>query len=365
MRAIIYPFSSETVYFIRNKKMIKDYEVVGAVAPNGWGFKNKDAGYADGGQDTNIRIKDNFEDIEFDVAFLVDSKLDLEFDYMYSQIEKITKKNKEIINLRRFKDEELKKIEELCKKTNTTFKNLLGKKYKLPDVPSLIDISIPVIFVAGLADRTHKFDIQLALRENIMKKGYRVSQVGTKNGCELFGFHSFPEFMFDNTIEQEERIKMFNLFVKSIEVIEKPDVIIIGVPRSLMPVCKKIPDGFGCMGYMVSNAVKPDAAIVSLMYNHYKKENIQEIQNVCKYRFGFEVDCFNIANNQLDHQDSSFFLNKLYTVIDHKYIDEQIKKEYSKYQVPFFNVHNEEDKEKMADYLIDVLAGEEFIEDVL
>lgn len=364
-KAFIYPYDSESTHFFRFNEMNKMYDVVGGVSPNGWGLRGKDVGSADAGHALNIKVKDKIEDTdEFDTLFLVDSKIELDFEkYIFPKLKQVVKTKKEIVNMRELTDEQIKQIIDLCKANNVGFKNILEKHYNLHEIKIIYDITVPVVFVAGISDRTNKFDIQLSLRKEFENMGYKVSQIGTKNHCELFGFHSFPSFMFENGTSNIEKIKKFNSFVKGIEVIEKPHVIIIGIPRSLAPMCKELPDDFGCTGFMVSRAVKPDAAIVSMMYNNYKADYFEEIQNLCKYRFDFEVDCFNIANNQIDYQDSKFFLNKLYTVIDSDYIDEKIK--HYKATKPIYNVQNKEDRIKMASYLIDVLAGEEFIEDVL
>jgi peptide maturation system protein (TIGR04066 family) len=126
-----------------------------------------------------------------------------------------------------------------------------------------LDIDTPVIFVLGTGERTNKFEIQLALRENMMKMGYKASQVGTREYCELLGFHSFPRFMFGNGISEISKIASFNRFIKSLERDECPDVIIIGVPRGIMPFNNRLPNGYGILAYEVSQAVTPDSTVYS------------------------------------------------------------------------------------------------------
>lgn len=61
---------------------------------------------------------------------------------------------------------------------------------------------IPVVFIAGITPYTEKFHVQLALRKHLLDDGYKVSQIGSKAFCNLFGFHAYPAFMnesMDNT----------------------------------------------------------------------------------------------------------------------------------------------------------------------
>ena len=91
-----------------------------------------------------------------------------------------------------------------------------------------------MVFVASVIENTNKFDVQLGLRKFLQEEGYKVSQIGTKEYCELFGFHAIPEFMYANQLSEADKIVWFNRICKSIELQEKPDIFIIGVPGATM-----------------------------------------------------------------------------------------------------------------------------------
>jgi hypothetical protein len=50
---------------------------------------------------------------------------------------------------------------------------------------------------------------------------------------------------------------------------------------------------------MISQAVIPDFSVVSVYYEDYETKYFDMLSKSIRYKLGFEVDCFNIANNQL------------------------------------------------------------------
>lgn len=168
------------------------------------------------------------------------------------------------------------------------------------------EINVPVISVMGIGYHVSKFDVQLYLRKYFLKHGYRVAQIGSKKISALFGFYSVPDFMFHSQYSNADKIFRFNEFVKKIEVLEKPDVIIIGVPEPILPLNKKHPFSFGICAYEMLNAVDTDYNILMLMNGDYSEEFESEMRNVCKYRYNVELDDFVVS-------DFTIISNSLYS----------------------------------------------------
>ncbi len=182
---------------------------------------------------------------------------------------------------------------------------------------SILKIPVPVIMVLGLGDQCNKFEIQLGLRDYFIKNGYKVSQIGTKVYSQLFGFNSLPDFLYHN-IKTEEKIVKFNRYVKRMVQIENPDVVIIGVPDSIMKYNDRETNNFGIIPFIITNAVMPDIGILSIYQNGYSKEYFNELQNYCKYRYNCILDYINIANTRQVYDNrnkfSYFTLNKDYVL---------------------------------------------------
>ncbi|MNJ51047.1 hypothetical protein D3C77_463400 [compost metagenome] len=217
-------------------------------------------------------------------------------------------------------------------------------------------IDTPVVFVLGMSERCHKLELQLTLREQMVNAGYKVSQVGSRSYCEMFGFHSMPEYMFTHHYPEHKKVVMFNHFIKAIELKEKPDLIVIGVPGGLFPFNDEFTNKFGLLAYEISRAVHPDTALLSVLYEDYKTEYYAELSKTVKYRFGVEIDCFNLANVKFDWDGSSQNRMMSYNMIESQYVNEAIK-QYDMPHQPVYNVFCPQDAENIVNDLLNQLAA--------
>lgn len=368
-RALIYPYDSESAFLIRFNHLNKAFDSVGVVSPRGWGLVGKDAGFADGGDELGFKVVKDFEgynDKDYDAVALVDSFKELDFEkIVYPKLEFMASKGKDIICLKKINSSYIRLLEELCNNNNVSFQYFVDeKKPDMPQFTNILDTDIPVIFILGLGDRTQKFNIQLSLWEGLKSLGYKVSQIGSKNYGNIFGFHSFPDFMLNNDIGEHDKVILFNRMVKRIEINEKPDVIIIGIPGGIMAINKDIAQGFGIIPYMVSQAVKADASILSIYYEEYNADFFKEIESLARYRFRTPIDCFNLSNVKIDYAEVEQSRQMSYLMVDRAFIDNK-KTKYEGANKAFFNILNENDQRNIVKYTVNVLSGEEAIEDVL
>ena len=266
-------------------------------------------------------------DVEYD-AFDNVIVIEPEF-YRHSFIENSIKKGKNVIYI------EQKEKEDFDLK-------------QLDSVSEEQQIFVPVVFVAGTAPYTEKFHVQLALRKHLLDNGYKVSVIGSKTYSGLFGLHSFPFFMYEN-MDNIQKIILFKKYVKYIEMIEQPDLIIIGIPGAIMAINKKHHFDFGITAYMVSQAVAGDYVIMSMLYGKkYTTEQLEELSRVCKYRLNFEVDSFHLSNAWLDPS----------TLKDDRLkIIKMGKKEYDQKVDKLYDLMNPDDMDKVYEDMIAKLSS--------
>ncbi len=363
-RLLIYPYNMEFTPILRHRSLLTEYYISCLVSPNGWGFTGKDAGVADHGSDIGILVSADFEkSLDLcDTVMIVESHLPFDFEkYIFNKIKMAVKSKKNIICSLKLNKEAINEISSMCNCEGVYFKYFAETLNVLPEEivienESIEVIDTPIILVTGLAERTNKFEIQLALREKIQKSGYKISQIGTRSYCEMMGFHSFPSFMYGNAISDVNKVLMFNRFIKEIEETEEPDIIIIGVPGGIMPFNRKITNKFGLLAYEISQAITPDVVIASLLYEDYKPENFDEYTDLIRYKLGFEVNFFNIANLQFDWIRANQQHVKSYISLDYRFIDEK-KIKYSSNKIPVFNILNKNDSDLMVDKAIEKLVG--------
>lgn len=364
-KLLVYPYDIETLPIIRYSELLCGYEICGLVSPQGWGLTGGDAGYADGGRALGIIVSSDFdEELEkCDTVFFAESEIKLDFERIIKpKLNKAAAAGKNIICALELDSEMREEMIELCSRCGVYFKHMnnSGKGSRITNVrEELYELNTPVIFVLGISERTQKFEIQLALRKNIMDMGYKISQVGSRNCCELLGFHSFPQFMYDRSFSESEKIVLFNRYVKSIEIKEKPDVIVIGIPGGVMPFNSRFTNGFGILAFEISQAIVPDAAIFSLLYEDYEKENLEKIYTMVRHRLGFEIDSFNLSNTKFDWDASKQDDEISYISVDSQFL-QSTKKKFGAMNLPVYSIPGENDALKMTRIIIGKL--EEYAE---
>ncbi|MBK1810690.1 TIGR04066 family peptide maturation system protein [Clostridium sp. YIM B02505] len=361
-RAIIYPYGREAASLVRHRELLKDYEIVSLVSPKGWGIIDEDAGQADKGENIGIKVSGDFEKAleQCDAVIIMDyNKNEKLKNRIVSNIHKAIAAGKEVVCASEFDGDTIEKLQEEYGSEKHCFRYIKEKKSDFSVGAydeTLLEIETPVIFVGGLTENTSKFEIQLSLREKLINQGYKVSQVGTKSYCELFGFHSIPEFMFKSEIGEKEKIVSFNRYIKEIEKTESPDLIIVGIPGGLMPFNKKLTNNFAVTAFLISQALTPDFTIISILFEIMYPRYFEMLKTSFKYKYGFEVDCFNLSSARVDYTASNDRRKICLDYFSSLDIDKVIEGEYMNTIRPVFNILSSSHSEKMLEYLIDTLS---------
>ncbi len=318
LKVAVFPYESEFIPVLKNRHMLLDIEITYLISPHGFGLTNKD-GYIHEDNKSGFVIQDGLskEVIEnIDAVWLTEAICKMnEKDFTYI-LEEICHCNKKIIStLNNYKDI----IEKVCKKNNVELisaenysekYNLLNSKIITKKL-ELKKVNTPVITVLGISKFNQKFDLQLYLRNNFIKNGYKVSQIGTKSFCEALGFHSLPNYLIEDNFTPTDIILNFNNFVKEIEKKENPDVIIIGIPDGIFPLNTKHHFNFGIHAFEICNAVESDFTILSLFDGSYNDKFYKELETMCRYKFNTDIDAFFVSNygivsNSLDEINLSY-----------------------------------------------------------
>lgn len=348
MRVLIYPFNEDFEPFIKYGMYMENMEITESLSPSGWGLKDKIiAG--------KISNKHNVKEVDWenlDALLLIDSAgiIGLKDQEILEVILNAARKGKKIILNRDLDEKFFLSISDICKKENV---ELIDKRYKVQG-KELFDrrlqrIETPVVFVAGMGEKCNKFDVQMFLKTYLSNLDYKVCVVSSRTNADLFGIHSFPEFMLHHDLDEASKIINFNHYVKKLEENEKPDIIIIGVPGGIMPVSEKHSEYFGIMAFEVFNAIKNDALLFCIHNNDYTKEYFDELQKLCQYRFHTDIDAFVVSNYAYD----GFSLETEGQIKYLSFTNEEIDNSISQYPE---NVYGNSTYEKLAENLLDILA---------
>lgn len=350
-KVLLFPYNYNCCEILRYKDMLTEYEVIGVIAPYGWGVSGKDAGIVDGGRDIGINI---LESIDYGQEF---QGILIVADYTNEEIERAVlvyiadaiSHNKEVI----FATEVSKKIKELYSDQSEQITYLTDKPPIIKHRWKLLKINTPIVAIAGMNELTHKFKIQLEVNQYFRKKGYKVSHIGSKQYGELFGIHSFPDVMYSD-LNETEKIYCFNKFIKDIEKQEQPDMIIVGVPGGVMPYNEKFPGYFGITMFEVMQAIRPDVLIMSCLYENYNTEYFDNLATGIRYKFGIDVDAFNISTFQVDTNESEQNRVLQYYKVTNNEVSKLIDS-CGDSSIPIFNIMNGTDGQKIAELVLNKL----------
>ncbi|EMS71616.1 TIGR04066 family peptide maturation system protein [Ruminiclostridium cellobioparum] len=361
-RTLVYPYDVEFTPILRHPEMLPDYNIVALVSPQSWGFNGRDASAADGGDKLGINVSNDFEGLLPCCDTVMFSESDHKLDFEGNILPKVViaaEQGKDLAFLSDLEDENIEALEEICLKYKVKLKffSNMGDRFfnRDSDYYKLQKINTPVVFVTGVHEKTHKFEIQLSLRAAFINAGYRVSQVGTRNYCEMLGFHSFPQIMYNSCWSERTKILAFNHYIKDMENNEKPDIIIIGIPGGVMRLSESFAGRFGITAFEISQAVSADAVVLSTFYEEYLPEYFNNLFTSMKYKLDFDITCFNLANVKFDWDVVRETGSESYLLMDSSFIDKK-KAGYKTLNTPVFNVLNKEDGTNIANCLIDTLS---------
>lgn len=362
-KVLVYPFDMEFLSTMNYSKSFTNIEIKYLLSPFGWKafleniidmkvFEKEINNYL------HYEISDEMK-AEYDTFYLTNSFIKLNYEkYIFPKVKAAIVEGKRIIINRLLSKKQFSEIQELADANNVQlldYSNRIDESFFTNQYLELAQINTPVVFIAGTTEQTNKFDIQLYIRDQLSKIGYNVSSIGTRTGCELLGFHSYPKFMLDNSISEVDKILYFNKFVKEIENEENPDIIIIGIPGSTIPLDTKHRSMNYCVScFEISQSVKPDFVLLSLSFDKYEDKYFEDVENLIKYKYGFDIDCYHISNIMPD-QNSLNELELSY-VITPKDDVSTLMNEYYKDKDNVFSLHNCNSKVKMVSYIIEQLS---------
>lgn len=343
----IFPYSNEVSSLWKYSDLLWEFEIKNLIAPKGWGLTGENVKLYSNGQSINLSIQDSLSESEYnlvDIIWITEEINKMDRAAAIGMLEKLFHSKKEII----FTSYICSELKNIIINTNRATNISDYKKIKKELSPShhRYSIDVPVVMVLGTSIMTEKFDLQLSIRRKLQDMGYEVSQVGSKSFCEFFGFHSIPEWFFDNTYLEVDKISMFNMFLKNIEMEEKPDIIVVGVPEGIIPLTKKHHFNYGIYAFEICCAVAPDYAVLALPYGEYNDDFYAEMKTLCQYKLNVILDSFYVSrfqpiSNSFIKPDLEFTwskgivpstkIHKVFSEIDDSLLTEHIVKKLSMY----------------------------------
>lgn len=350
-KMIIYPYSKAYEPYVRNTEILGEYMVTALVSPRGWGYEGD---IVTDGQSKEYMVSADFTEKLGDctcVWFVADGRLEMAKELLRERLLEAVNRGKRILYTRYGDEnyEEMKKLipAELYIEKKVEPEILLNL---LPD--RTYDIDTPIVVVAGMGQNTDKLAVQLILKQKFQEKGYVSTIIASRRDGDWDGVYSMPNFVFDRSVGEAEKIIKLNHYVKQIEGKDRPDLFIVGVPGAVLPFDGIDHNEFGILAYQISFALPCDAAVLCMPYSSFEGDYGRLTKDM-ENRFGFNIAGIHVAASVIDSQEFYDEMKLSYVSIDQKVVDKKLS-EINEDTV--WNVLNAQGAERAVLRLIDILS---------
>lgn len=353
MKLMIFPMNRELAVMVRGCRQLCDYDEILPVAPKGFGYDGDDIAAFDGGPETGILVQSDHKKMlpNADAVFVdyCDSVLRPQ-DYS-DVIESALAAEKKVFATR-FLYDYLKDAGYEIHIPETHILHFSPNSAQSIREKKLLEIPVPCVLVFGAGESTNKFDIQLALRKEFQAAGYQVTQLGSKPYSALFGIEPLPGFLFEKEY-LHQKILALNHYVYEKAMAEESDAVIIGVPGGILPINPYEYKECGELAFIIAAATRPDEAILSLYTGEYTSDMLQNLINVCKYRFNTAASHICISNFAASISQES--IQTEYTSVTTEWINREIIAKEKQFDL--FSALDESEMQRVAREIITKLES--------
>lgn len=299
-RYLFYPYSDKTYGLVKGLLMKDIY--VDIIVSKGSGLVNKDMAYSVNKSTMNKVVK-SIEEIQYknyDIFIISSYANDTICESEILELIKNAKKeNIEIIYLGH--DQKINRLLKSYEKgslydvENIYEIETIIKRYGELNLP-LYNPKVPVIYIGGLLESIDSFDISLQIKLAMEKLDYKISLITNEADGKLFGAINYPKSFMGRDESPVDQILSINRWVQAIDYVEKPDIILMDIPKGMIKYSDSFHNSFGIYAYMIAQAISPDYLILTLPPTIIAKEYIDGLNKYFETKLGKEIDVFNVTN---------------------------------------------------------------------
>ena len=335
-RILVFPVDRESISFIKSTANYPNIRIRHIISPESWGYGGEIYMCAGGA----VKIHHDFENGLSDctVVWIVDSWNEIDFkEFIKPVIHLAASKNKRVICSRSLAKNE----KELISNIEINYIKHSSIKPLVKSSDRIYEIETPIIYVMSSTDFCNQLYIETALCAELQNRGYNALLLSSRKEFSAFGGHTIPDFMFLNELSENEKVIAINHYIHQLEIKLRPEVIIIGIPGAAMPFNPIRSSDFGLLANEISEAVKPDFAILSSPCLLYDDAFFKRVEDSLYGRLGVSIDVHSLSLYALDilaeKNDLSFIS------VDNSFVDNIIK------QIGYKNLINMNDIAGISD----------------
>lgn len=336
----IFPFNSFLLPYIRHYNELQDEYIIENVYVHDKNpMVGKDLSYSCNGKQTGTNAK-SISDIcksNSDLMIVINDNKHIGQDYMYKILKKAIENDIKVLFYIDKNDYIDDCIWDLRQKFNDKFNILYQEDLPNRLLNDKISLQTPVILVGGLIDEPDVTELLLRLYIKFTKMGINTAVI-TKS---LFNFNmNFYNIngIFEQNTTENNKIKVIRDFVKTIELIEQPDLILIEAPDPFIEYNEWIGNGYGIKTYMLSKAVSPDSIVGVVPLELSTAEYVESVHNHLLRKYDAPLNGAHVSNTVIDSLDAYESGKITYAHAEISFVSKYIEKERSQSTIPISNV---------------------------
>ena len=364
-RIIIYPFSEQSIAFVKYLERFNSLMTVQRIATEGGLFSiGYDASEIDHRQQKIGHVVEQYTDAQLDGCdVLVIPSLDVSDKLLYKKITDAIRnalsRSMEVYCGVILHDKEVNEFSiSNCDKFSYLPSSLVSEE-KEDDwlmVKPFYEPNAVVIFVGTVCIQDHVRESAFAIIDGLRRCGYRTT--GIIQSCEsaLLGLHSMPSSLDFSKGVTADWIKKFNEFIREIDETEKPEVIIIELPGILHRYDDFIVGDYGLLPFAITQAVSPDFLHVCLPFDMCSPGLVTELSKICEGKFCHGIDSVHVSNVLKHGMESSSMMRYTHTHINSSHVRDLLNSFGTDMTIPMFDITGDEDVDSLCSFIIQKLS---------
>jgi uncharacterized NAD-dependent epimerase/dehydratase family protein len=214
-----------------------------------------------------------------------------------------------------------------------------------------ISNSTPIVGIFGTGVSQGKFTVQLSLRRIFLQLGYNVCNYGTETHSELFGFEGFYPLEMEKSIRTPDTnmIEFIQGDLRRIEIEMKPDIIFVGGQSGTVPFSYSTNSReftLPTLSFLMATIPHTYILTINLFDGFsYIRDTINVIEGLGKAKI------IAFATSKRTKKENSSSMSDLENIDDEEY-NLIIKKLYSAFQIPTYDVADINDQKMLTNLII-------------
>lgn len=337
----IFPFSSFLLPYIRHYNELQDeYIIENVYVHDKNSMIGKDLSYSCNGKHVGINAK-SITDIcksSSDLLVVINDSEHIEQNYMYKILKKAMESDIKVLFCINKNDDIDYCIWELKERFNDKFDVLYQKELPSRLINDKISLQTPVILIGGLIDEPDVTELLLRLYIKLTEMNISTAVLTRSLFNFNMNFYNINE-IFQQNITENNKIKAIKDFVKRIEIIEQPDLILIEAPDPLIEYNEYVGNGYGIKTYMLSKAVSPDSIVGVMPLELSTAKYVEAVDNYLSQKYNAPLNGTHISNTIIDSLDAYESGKITYTHSEINLVNEYIEIERSQSTIPISNIY--------------------------